>query len=81
MKKLNAEQTNDLLWNVGKIQEQYYQNVMDCIESFIADEDNEDEDYDLVSEACNEWFYYATAETEENREAAKKRLIELGYME
>ena len=84
MKKLNSKEVDELLWNVGKIQEQYYQNVMDCIEEFVTDEEErENEDiYDDVSELEAAWFSFATGDGGiDKQEEAKRWLIEHDYME
>lgn len=84
MKKLNSKEVDELLWNVGKIQEQYYQNVMDCIEEFVTDEEErEDEDmYDTIAEVEAEWFSFATGDGgDDRRETAKQWLIHEGYMD
>lgn len=83
MKKLNEEELNELLWTVGKIQEQYVQSVEDCISELVVEEEDDNEDnYEEVSEALSYFFTYATGDGgEDRRENAKQWLIREGYIE
>lgn len=79
MKKLNGEELNELLWTVGKIQEQYVQSVEECISELVEEEDD---NYDEISEALSYFFTYATGDGgEDSRETAKQWLIREGYIE